>query len=243
MTSIKVGARTHARRLLDTITSPIGSVLRFRDIGQRICLTFDDGPDPEVTPRLLKVLEEADASATFFMLNTRVRLYPEIAKLVAESSNEIALHGLDHRRLTSLTSAQAAQSITRGKSEIEQMLGVQIRWFRPPYGAHNLNTWRAARSLGLQSVLWGPSLHDWTEMPLDQRLRGASARPGDIILGHDGLAGPGDGAMNEPVPPDLDRAEWAQEILRRYRSRGLSSITLSDADRRGNTVRGVRWTK
>lgn len=82
MSSLKRRARTLVRRGLDVVTSPVGSVLRFRGIDSAIALTFDDGPDPEVTPALLDVLADAGASATFFMLDTRVRQYPEIARSV-----------------------------------------------------------------------------------------------------------------------------------------------------------------
>ncbi len=236
-------ARRLVRRGLDVVTSPVGSVLRFRGIGSAIALTFDDGPDPDVTPALLDVLADAGASATFFMLETRVRRYPEIARSVRDAGHEIALHGLDHRRLTDLSPADAAASIARGKVELESALDVPIRWFRPPYGAHDLRIWRTARALGMDVMLWGPSLHDWAEETREQRWSKINARPGDIVLGHDGIAGAIDGAGDDALPPNLDRAQWAGEVLEHYRSQGLTSITVSEAARRGKAVRGARWTR
>ncbi len=243
MSSVKRRARTLVRRGLDVVTSPVGSVLRFRGIESAIALTFDDGPDPEVTPALLDVLADAGASATFFMLNTRVRQYPEIARSVKDAGHEIALHGLDHRRLTTLSHDEAAASIARGKAEVEAALDVKIRWFRPPYGAHDLRIWRAARSLGMDVMLWGPSLHDWAQETREQRWSKISARPGDIVLGHDGIAGAMDGVGADAPAPDLDRARWAGEVLEHYRTQGLTSITASEAARQGKAVRGARWTK
>ncbi|MFT3945104.1 MAG: polysaccharide deacetylase family protein [Ancrocorticia sp.] len=243
MSSLKRRARTLVRRGLDIVTSPVGSVLRFRGIDSAIALTFDDGPDPEVTPALLDVLADAGASATFFMLDTRVRRYPEIARSVRDAGHEIALHGLDHRRLTTLSHSEAAASIVRGKAELEAALDVQVRWFRPPYGAHDLSIWRAARSAGMDVMLWGPTLHDWAQETREQRWSKISARPGDIVLGHDGIAGAMDGASADAPPPNLDRARWAGEVLEHYRSQGLTSITVSEAARQGKAVRGARWTR
>lgn len=233
--------RTLVRRGLDIVTSPVGSILRFRGVGPTIALTFDDGPDPEVTPALLDVLADAGASATFFMLGTRVRRNPEIAQSVRDAGHEIALHGLDHRRLTALNPTEVAASIARGKVELESALDVQIRWFRPPYGAHDFRTWRTVRALGMDVMLWGPSLHDWAQESREERWTNVTARPGDIVLGHDGIAGVLDGA-SDPLPPTIDRAQWAGEVLEHYRAQGLTSITVSEAARRGKAVRGARWT-
>jgi peptidoglycan/xylan/chitin deacetylase (PgdA/CDA1 family) len=241
MTTFVRRARKTARKAIDIVSSPVGSVLRFKGTGPVVGLTFDDGPDPEVTLDLLDVLSEANASATFFMLCSRVRRYPEIARSVRDAGHEIALHGLDHRRLTTLTPSQAATSVTEGKKDLEAALGVRIRWFRPPYGAHDLRIWRTVRALGMQMVLWGPSLHDWAVMTEAERWRGIGAKPGDIVLGHDGIAGAIDG-VEAPPTPDLDRPAWAAQVIAHYASQGLSGVTLGDLARRGRPVRGARWT-
>lgn len=235
--------RAIARCALDAATSPVGSVLRFRKVGPAIALTFDDGPDPDVTPALLDVLADHDVSATFFMLAGRVSRYPDIARRVKAAGHEIALHGFDHRRLTSRGLDDVSASVARGKTEVESALNVQIRWFRPPYGAHDLRIWRLVRSLGMDTILWGPSLSDWAQIESDERWQRAAGRPGDIVLGHDGLANVSDGVMNEPLPPSLDRAAWAGEVLRRYREQGLTSVTVSEAFDRGRPIRGARWTR
>jgi len=241
--SVPKHARVLARRALDAATSPVGSILGFKAAGSAIALTFDDGPDPENTPVLLDVLAAAGVSATFFMLGTRVRRYLSVAESVRDAGHEIALHGLDHRRLTSLSRTEARSALVEGKAELETALGVNVRWFRPPYGAHDLRIWRLVRSLGMDMVLWGPSLHDWAQTTPKERWSRIEAQPGDIVLGHDGLACEIDGAMDEPTPPDLDRAQWAGEVLQHYRSCGLTSITVSEAFDRGKAVRGARWTQ
>ncbi len=233
--------RAFARRALDLVSSPIGSILRVRGAGPVVILTFDDGPDPAVTDALLDVLAGEAATATFFMLGSRVRRYPEVARRVRDAGHEIGLHGLDHRRLTALEPGQAATAIALGKAELEAELEVSVRWYRPPYGAHDLRIWRTVRSLGMEMVLWGPSLHDWAVMSEAQRWRGVGARPGDIVLGHDGLAGAMDG-VDDPPPPDLDRPQWARQVIRHYRDQGLAPVTLGTALQQGRRVRGARWT-
>lgn len=234
--------RRTARGILDRVTAPIGSILGVGGVEGVVSVTFDDGPDPEVTPELLRVLVEAEARATFFMLGSRVRRFPEVARAVVAAGHEVALHGRDHRRLTTLPPREAFESITRAKAELEGTLDVEVRWFRPPYGAHDLRVWRHVRSLGMQLVLWGPSLHDWTDLPAERRWAGAQAKAGDIVLGHDGLAGALDG-VDDPPPPDLDRAGWARQVLAAYRDQGLRSVTISEALASGRPVRGARWTR
>ena len=234
--------RRAARGVVDRVSAPIGSTLGVAGVEGVVTVTFDDGPDPTLTPQLLRVLAEAEAGATFFMLGSRVRRFADVAHAVVAAGHEVALHGLDHRRLTSLPRREAFDSITSGKAELEDALGVEVRWFRPPYGAHNLRIWRHVRSLGMQMVLWGPSLHDWTDLPAERRWAGARALAGDIVLGHDGLAGALDG-VDDPPPPDLDRAEWARQVLAAYRDAGLRSVTLSEALASGRPIRGARWTR
>lgn len=235
-------ARVAARRTVDAVSSPIGSVLRFGGCGDRIALTFDDGPDPDVTPRLVALLAAAGIRATFFMLVTRVRRFPEVAELVCSSGHEVALHGLDHRRLTTLAPSEAYTSLDTGKRELERFLGGSVAWYRPPYGAHDFRIWRHVRSLGMQLVLWGPTLRDSRDLDPESRWRGAKARPGDIVLAHDGVAGDLDG-VDDPPPAQLDRAGCALEAAERYRREGLTFATLSEMAATGRAVRGARWTK
>lgn len=234
--------RTMARRAADRVTSPVGSVLKFSNCGNRIALTFDDGPDPQVTPRLVKMLENVGVRATFFMLAGRARQFPEIAELVRAGGHEIALHGLDHRRMTGLTSADAYSSLAVGKQQLEEALKVSIRWYRPPYGAHNIKLWRQVRSLGMQMVLWGPTLRDSKDLTSEERWRSAKAGPGDIVLAHDGVAGPMDG-VDDPPPAPIDRARCALEVVERHLGSGLAFSTLSELAAVGRPVRGARWNR
>lgn len=235
-------ALRRARRALVTglriATAPIGSVVRVQTTEAAIALTFDDGPDPSVTPRLLRMLEAASAQATFFVLLTRVRRHGSLLNDILAAGHEIALHGPDHRRLTLLTSRTVFERTVAAKEELEDRIGKPIRWFRPPYGAQHPATYLAVRRAGLEVVLWGPSLWDWRDAPEEDRLRRAlnGVEPGAIVLGHDGLASADDGEVN-PTTPVLDRAAWAQRMLVEYADRGFSGHSLGQLVGRGRLIR------
>jgi peptidoglycan/xylan/chitin deacetylase (PgdA/CDA1 family) len=235
----QIGPRT--RRLLDAATSPLGSILRADRAGRRIALTFDDGPDPDVTPRLLAALDDAGAQATFFVLVSRVRRFPQVAASIAESGHEIALHGMDHRRLTRLPLAEARRSITNAQAELQERLATQVRWFRPPYGAQTLQIWQHVRRQGMETVLWGPSLADIEFVELAERRRRAHAEPGDIVLAHDGIADRRYGA-EDATPPSLDRVAWTSDRVREYQRGGLTVGTVGALLDAGAPVKGARFT-
>ena len=75
-----------------------------------VLLTYDDGPDPEFTPAVLRELAAADARATFFVLGTRVKLYPDVFRSVVADGHEIGLHGADHRRVDQVPEAEFSRA-------------------------------------------------------------------------------------------------------------------------------------
>jgi peptidoglycan-N-acetylglucosamine deacetylase len=237
--------RPLARTVVDRVSAPVGSVVSVSTDAPWVALTFDDGPDPVGTPAALEVLARHDATATFFMLLTRVRKRPDLVAAVLDAGHEVALHGVDHRRLTSLTPAEARHRVHAGKDELEDRAGVRVRWFRPPYGAQNLAVWRAARAVEMRCVFWGPSLWDWKDTTDAARTAKSleALGPGAIVLAHDGIAGPADEAEeDEPVLP-LDRSGWWDSSLRRYAARGFSARSLGEVVARGRVVRAARFVR
>ncbi len=237
--------RAGLRAARDLATSPIGSVLAVRTDAPAYALTFDDGPDPQQTPRVLDALAAHRARATFFMLVNRARAEPELVAEVVARGHEVALHGLTHRRLTAGPTEQALAEIAAARRELAAIAGRPIRYFRPPYGAQSFAIWRGVRRSGLQVVLWGPSLWDWKPASHEQRAARAFAGmgPGAIVLAHDGLAGAADGAESTPVA-ELDRAGWAGELLGRYAAElGLVSVTLSELLATGRARKGARYAR
>ncbi|WP_457637969.1 polysaccharide deacetylase family protein [Oceanithermus sp.] len=175
-------------------------------------LTFDDGPDPETTPRVLDALAGAGVRATFFVLGERAAASPGLIARIRDEGHELALHGWRHRHGWLRTPWEAYGDVLRGARTLEGLTGERPRFFRPPHGAYTWAQTAAMRRQGLIPVHWTVEAHDWHPAygPDDvirrvvegvlpgkgQRIEGAS--PGDIVVMHD--AGPGGRTTAEALP-------------------------------------------
>lgn len=154
----------------------------------QIYLTFDDGPDPEWTPRFLDVLEAAGARATFFVVGHAARRYRTLLRHVAAAGHAIGNHTYTHRHPWTLTPSDARREVEDGSAAIADVLGEAPRLFRPPHGRLRPTMAEAARAQGQRTVLWSLSAHDWGPLARTPRIesRLARAKAGDIVLMHDG---------------------------------------------------------
>lgn len=230
---------------LRTHGGPLGSIVAVKTTRSEFVLTYDDGPQPGGTDKVLDVLANRGATATFFVLMTRVRAQRALLADVASAGHEIALHGPDHRPLSGMSYREVRRRTKAAKEELEEVVGVPVRWFRPPYGLQRLSTFRAIRATGLQSVLWGPSVYDSRDASLTERLDRASrgAQRGALLLCHDGYAGYADGGRSDS-PPTLDRGDLANAVLDLYAERGLSARSLGDCLASGAApVKGLWLTR
>lgn len=220
----------------------VGSAMRLGDDGGRVALTFDDGPDPYWTPRLLEVMRDHGATGTFFMLGTSVQRHPEMARYVADAGGEVALHGLDHRRTTTLGAREFDRAIRAGRRLVEQASGATVRWYRPPYGAQNPVTWALAKRAGLTPVMWDATVWDWRDIPQEERVAKAmeTTFPGSILLAHDRHAGPEDGCDDGP-DPGTDRVDLLDRVLTEVSRRGLRATSVGAALDGGATLRPRLW--
>ncbi len=153
-----------------------------------VALTFDDGPDPASTPRFLEVLAELGWRATFFMLGDMTRRAPGLAAEVAAAGHEIGLHGDEHLSMLRRRPSAAFDDICRGRDTVADASGVEPVWFRPPYGTLSAGSLRAARRLGLDTVLWTAWGRDWRSQATPETVahdvtRGRIA--GGTVLLHD----------------------------------------------------------
>lgn len=226
--------------LLDKVATSVVGVETSRP---EVVLTFDDGPTPGTTDRVLEVLRDHGASATFFVLANRAARHPSVLAEVVDAGHEIAVHGPDHRRLT-LFSAREVHDRTRdARYAIEDLAGVRTRWFRPPYGAQGIRAWAGVRRTGLEPVLWGPTFNDWREVAHEERLRLAvdGTSRGSILLAHDGFAGPCDGVDDGPEPT-IDRGALLDQFLSHLADQGMQGVSLSHALRGGDAARAT-WLR
>jgi peptidoglycan/xylan/chitin deacetylase (PgdA/CDA1 family) len=218
------------RRVIRSASPLFRSVVSVHTTSPVVVLTLDDGPDPEWTPRILDELARRGATATFFVLLTRTRAHPELLRRIVAEGHEIALHGADHRRLTSLADHEARTMLAAGRAELESSIGAPIRWYRPPYGALSPATWRAVRRSGMTPVLWTTSVLDGRDADHAERLARATSgiEPGAIVLAHDSRAGVGDGVDDPEIAP-FDRVALIADVLDEYQRRGLTAVSLANA--------------
>lgn len=228
-----------ARPVWRVVTRPVGTVRAVATGAPHVVLTYDDGPDPVATPAVLEMLAKHNATATFFVLMTRARKYPSLVREVIDAGHEIALHGVDHTRLTTLALGEVRRRSRDGKAELEDLTGQRVRWFRAPYGALLPAHWTVVRSTGLMPVAWGPTPGDWRDLPESELAADAvgQSRAGEILLAHDGFAVAEDNAFDGPPPP-IDRGKLTDLMLAGLASRGLAARSLGQSLRSG---RARRW--
>lgn len=182
-----------------------------------VALTFDDGPHPLGTPRVLELLRAADARATFFLVGEQVERFPALAAEIVAAGHEVAVHCFRHVSLMRRTPATTRDDLDRAATAIGEATGVEPRRYRPPYGILTLPALRHARERGWETVLWRREGHDWeakaTPESIAARLLG-KVRGGDVLLLHD--------ADWYAAPGSWERTAGALElVLERLAERGL----------------------
>jgi peptidoglycan/xylan/chitin deacetylase (PgdA/CDA1 family) len=126
-----------------------------------VALTFDDGPDPAVTPDVAALLAGRGVRATFFVLGQRAARAPGLVADLAAAGHEIGVHGWEHRYLTTRGPRATADDLRRAGDLIGAVTGRWPRLFRPPYGVLTGGALLAARRLSLRPVLWGAWGREW----------------------------------------------------------------------------------
>ena len=190
--------------------------------GNRVYLTFDDGPDAEWTACILDILAEANVRATFFVIGHPAREQAPLVRRIAAHGHAIGNHTWSHRHPWTMLPSAARQEVCDGAAAIADIIGQGARFFRPPHGRLRRCMIEEAESRGQKLVLWHRSAVDWG--PLG-RARGIAARlalvrAGDIVLMHDGCRG-----INHPG----ELVKVLPSFLTNLSRRGLMPSLLSDA--------------
>jgi peptidoglycan-N-acetylglucosamine deacetylase len=163
-------------------------VSRVSGKGRVLALTFDDGPNPDATPRILDALAARNVKATFFVLGRHADRWPELVKRVADEGHTLGNHGWHHRKLHVRGPGYVRRDLTLGTESIERSSGVRPAIFRAPHGFRSPWVSPIAASLGQRTVGWSRGVWDSAKPGVDAIVRRTvdGARPGSIMLLHDG---------------------------------------------------------
>ena len=132
-----------------------------------LALTFDDGPNPAWTPRLLDVLATYGVRATFFMVGNHAASEPALVRRIVAAGHLIGNHSWSHPNLALISSRRVEQELVRTSDTLQQIAGKPVRLFRPPFGARRPIVLRTARALGMTPVLWNAMTSDWSNPSAD----------------------------------------------------------------------------
>jgi peptidoglycan/xylan/chitin deacetylase (PgdA/CDA1 family) len=190
--------------------------------GERaIALTFDDGPHPETTPKILALLAREGLTATFFVIGNKVEAHPDVVRDIVRAGHGLGVHGYHHYRLYSLLPPSAVEEdIRKAQDAVERASGVRTRLFRPPVGQVSPRTADGARRAGVDIVVWSVRGFDGLKNADPDRIalrveRGL--RPGAIVLLHDAAE------RDDHVPASL---EALPKIIAAIRERKLAVVSL-----------------
>lgn len=186
-----------------------------------VAFTFDDGPYPSITQRILDVLNENYSHATFFVVGTNAENYPDTLKAISASGSEIGNHTYNHKDLTSISSSEVEEQIDKVNRAVKKATGENTTVIRPPYGAYNDNV---LEQLDEPVVLWDLDTEDWSSRNaktiVDKVM--ANIKDGDIVLMHDIYD---------------STAEAVEMLVPKLKEQGFQIVSISEmAEYKGKTL-------
>lgn len=152
-----------------------------------VALTFDDGPSP-YTDRLLQILKDNDAKATFFQIGNKVAANPAGAKRVVDAGMELGSHTWEHPNMTTIPPEDIAAQFSRANDAIVAATGRKPSLYRPAGGLSNAAVRQAAGNFGLAEILWDVIPFDWandSNTAATRQVLMAQIKPGSVVLFHD----------------------------------------------------------
>jgi peptidoglycan/xylan/chitin deacetylase (PgdA/CDA1 family) len=186
-----------------------------------VALTFDDGPNPDATPRILDTLGEKGVRATFFVLGSHAERWPELVRRMSSEGHQLGNHGYFHRKLQFKSPFYVSRDIRLGIRAIKRAGAPAPRYFRAPHGFRSPWTTPIASSYGERTVGWSLGVWDSDRPGVNEIVRRTieGVTPGSIVLLHDG----------DGYNPDGDRMQTAAalpHIIDRLTDQGYEFATL-----------------
>lgn len=153
----------------------------------RIALTFDDGPHPRLTNRILQILDQYHVKATFFMIGENVKYYPETARAVIAAGHEVGNHTYSHHRLSKMDMDSLEKEVEECEDILEKICQYRPRFFRPPEGALSAYVRNYTEQEHYTVILWSVDTRDWENKDAERIAQYVldNIHPGDIVLMHD----------------------------------------------------------
>lgn len=184
-----------------------------------VAFTFDDGPS-KYTLDIANILEEYNASATFFEVGYNIKAHPEITKELSERGFEIANHTTDHSKLTKLTETKYLSKINDNNALFKELTGKDMPYLRPPYGSYND---KIKANAGVPIVTWSLDTRDWESRNKDKVIEMVinNIKEGDIILFHDLYESTRD-AVKELMPLLKEQGYQAVSVGELFKSKGIT---------------------
>ncbi len=162
--------------------------VRWKALPGTVALTFDDGPTPEDTPKIIAILKKYHVPATFFVMGWSARKYPELIKAEVANGDAVASHTMSHPMLTKISDKQLHYEITKPKEIITAVIGKPPVCVRPPFGMGNKKVGDYIRSQGMIMVPMGFNTFDYTRPGVEKLTSWTlkNAHSGTVFLMHDG---------------------------------------------------------
>lgn len=211
-----------------------GRTLTHGPTNQRVvALTYDDGPNPPYTARILDVLEQEHVHATFFLVGRAARAYPWIVQREVRDGDAVGNHTWDHGHLILMSRSQVRASLQRTDAAIFAAAHTHTHLMRPPFGSRDWMVMQVARKMGYTVVMWSvPLAYDWEYPPprvIAQRIL-PHVSDGAIIVLHDGNRGQLCAATRLPARV-CDRSsdiEATRLIVENLKSQGYTFVTIPE---------------
>ncbi|MGW8248536.1 MAG: polysaccharide deacetylase family protein [Acidiferrobacterales bacterium] len=182
-----------------------------------LALTFDDGPHPEHTPMLIKILGTANVKGTFFLQGCEAKKYPSLVRDLINAGHQVGNHGYNHLNCRQVKYIDYINDIEEAQALLENIAGHALpRIFRPPYGSVSPRTFLTLNARGYKYIFWSADSRDSFIRERDnllQHVKSQQIRPGDVMLFHEDYR---------------HSVESIEEIVKFYLDKGMSFVSVDD---------------
>lgn len=190
----------------------------------KVAITFDDGPHPEYTKKILDILKKKKVKATFFLTGQNAEKYPDVVRRIKAEGHDIGNHTYHHANLSPMKLERVKKEIALTELVIKEITGEEPIYFRPPRGVYDQKVRRLLVNKGYSIVLWTVTTQDWRAPGVEYIVNKAKkAKGGDIILMHDsGALAKAEGAHR------IQTVKALPIIIDNLREKGLKPVKISE---------------